>query len=128
MANPEQAEVIEDQREQLMKKIEDMQRSSAGNEFKPFDDENLKKNLGAVGSVGSVRGRITLDNCREAFTYIPWTEGQVAAGKQVTEALIAAAETVLRVVPESPLRTRAINGLFDARMIANAAITHGGKF
>lgn len=72
--------------------------------------------------------RMTVENVREAFTYAPWDQEQVDAGKQVTEALIAAAETILHVVPESPLRTRAINGLFDARMIANAAITHRGKF
>lgn len=81
-----------------------------------------------VGSQRPLSARMTVDNVREAFTYAPWDQEQVDAGKQVTEALIAAAETILRVVPESPLRTRAINGLFDARMIANAAITHRGKF
>lgn len=88
----------------------------------------LAKASAGVGSQRAVDARMILGNVREAFTYAPWDQSQVAAGREVTEAFIAAAEVVFRMVPESPLRTRAIDGLFDARMIANAAITHRGKF
>lgn len=72
--------------------------------------------------------RFTLENVEEAFSYKSWTPEQVAAGKEVTAALIQAAKKILLYIPESPLRTRALNMLFDARMVANAAITHEGRF
>lgn len=72
--------------------------------------------------------RLSLTNVREAFTYQPWDANQQARGKAVTEALINAAEAVLQAVPECPTRTRALNNLVDARMLANAAITHEGRY
>lgn len=72
--------------------------------------------------------RLTLDNVETAFTYHPWNLDQKDDGDQVREALITAAKTILRNVPESPTRTRALNCLVDARMLANAAITHRGRF
>ena len=72
--------------------------------------------------------RLSLDNVERAFTYQPWNEDQTRRGREVTAALIEAAKTILRNVPECPTRTRALNNLVDARMIANAAITHDGLF
>lgn len=72
--------------------------------------------------------RITLDNVEEAFTFQSWKEDQQDAGKAVREALVGAARVILNYVPESPLRTRALNNLVDARMLANAAITFKGRF
>lgn len=72
--------------------------------------------------------RMTLDTVREVFTYQPWNPDQQDRGRAVTEALIHAAESILRAVPECPTRTRALNNLVDARMLANAAITHDGKY
>jgi hypothetical protein len=72
--------------------------------------------------------RITLENVDEAMRYHPWGREQLEAGEQCREALTAAIKTILRTVPESPLRTRAINKIVDARMIANAAITFRGRF
>lgn len=65
---------------------------------------------------------------RELFTYSPWDEEQAKSGDEVRESLIVAFDTVLQHVPPSPTRTRALNHLIDARMLANAAITHRGKY
>lgn len=72
--------------------------------------------------------RVTLNNVDDVFRYHQWDPGQQDAGNQVRDALIAAAKVILRTVPESPSRTRALNHLIDARMVANAAITFGGRF
>lgn len=72
--------------------------------------------------------RLTLANVEAAFTYQPWNAEQVSAGDEVRSALMKAAQVILARVPESPLRTRALNNLIDARMIANAAITFAGRF
>lgn len=72
--------------------------------------------------------RINEKNVEEAFQYQPWNDQQVAAGAEVRAALVTAAKAILKGVPETPLRTRALNALVDARMLANAAITFNGKF
>ena len=72
--------------------------------------------------------RLSLDNVEHAFTYHPWNEDQQRRGKEVTAALIAAAKAIITNVPECPTRTRALNNLIDARMLANAAITHDGRY
>lgn len=72
--------------------------------------------------------RLSLSNVVDAFTYQPWDPGQADAGDQVREVLTAAARVILRTVPESPMRTRALNDLIDARMKANAAISFRGRF
>lgn len=72
--------------------------------------------------------RLSLGNVEHAFTYQPWSEDQIGRGREVTQALIHAAKTILRNVPECPTRTRALNNLIDARMLANAAITHDGLY
>jgi len=72
--------------------------------------------------------RLGLGNVEDVFRYQPWNEDQQTRGKAVTEALIDAAKTILRNVPECPTRTRALNNLIDARMLANAAITHDGRY
>jgi hypothetical protein len=78
------------------------------------------------GPWGSVP--LTLDNVDECFTFKPWTPAQIADGKQVVDALIAAAKVILRVVPAGPDRTVALRKLREARMDANSAITHDGRF
>ncbi len=72
--------------------------------------------------------RLSLNNVEHVFTYQPWNEDQIARGREVTQALIQAAKTILQNVPECPMRTRALNNIIDARMIANAAITHDGLY
>jgi hypothetical protein len=72
--------------------------------------------------------RITEANVDETFQYQPWNEEQQKAGHEVRDALVTAAKAMLKNIPETPLRTRALNALVDARMLANAAITFNGKF
>jgi len=72
--------------------------------------------------------RLSLDNVEHAFTYHAWNDDQKKRGAEVTGDLIEAAKSILRNVPECPMRTRALNNLIDARMIANAAITHDGRY
>lgn len=62
----------------------------------------------------------------DLFTYHPWDEQQRLAGDNVRDALKAAYKAVLLNVPSSPTRTRALNGIVDIRMLANAAITFEG--
>lgn len=72
--------------------------------------------------------RLSLQNVEHAFTYTQWNEEQVRRGCDVAATLIAAAKAILANVPECPTRTRALNNLIDARMLANAAITHDGLY
>lgn len=72
--------------------------------------------------------RLNEKNVDEAFQYQPWNALQQEAGNHVREALANAAKAIIANVPETPLRTRALNDLIDARMKANAAITFNGKF
>lgn len=67
--------------------------------------------------------RVTKENVKAVFTYQPWTPEQTARGEAVRNKLIDAVDTILDVVLECPARTRAINALVDARMLANSAIS-----
>lgn len=58
-----------------------------------------------------------------AFEYQPWGEEQRKSGELVRKALSTAVKVIVAECPPSPTRTRAINACFDARMLANAAIT-----
>jgi hypothetical protein len=62
-----------------------------------------------------------------AFEYQPWDEAQSNSGRLVRNALATAVKVIVTEVPPGPTRTRAINMCFDARMLANAAITFRGK-
>jgi len=61
-----------------------------------------------------------------AFEYQPWDEAQVNSGRLVRKALATAVKVIVQEVPPCPTRTRAINMCFDARLLANAAITFKG--
>lgn len=63
-----------------------------------------------------------------AFEYHQWTDEQVAAGKKIREALANAVKAIVAGAPPSPDRSAAIRKCRDARMDANSAITHGGKY
>lgn len=64
----------------------------------------------------------------DAFEYHPWSPDQVAKGKEVREALAKAVKVIVANVPPGPDRTVAIRKIREARMDANSAITHGGKY
>lgn len=64
----------------------------------------------------------------DAFNYTPWNADQVKKGTLVREALAAAVKVIVAEVPPSADRTTAIRKLREARMDANSAITHGGRY
>lgn len=64
----------------------------------------------------------------DAFEYHPWNPDQVNAGKHVRKALAEAVKILVEYVPPCPDRTTAIRKLREARMDANSAITHAGKY
>lgn len=64
----------------------------------------------------------------DAFEYHPWTPEMVEHGKFVRQALAHAVKTIVAHVPPGPDRTVAIRKIREARMDANSAITHGGKY
>ncbi len=64
----------------------------------------------------------------DAFEYHKWTDMQVAAGSKIRKALADAVKAIIEGAPPSPDRTVAIRKIREARMDANSAITHGGKY
>lgn len=63
----------------------------------------------------------------ELFTYRPWDEEQEMQGAKVNKHLQEAYLAIVMHVPPSPSRTRALNMITDARMLANQAITFKGE-
>ena len=63
-----------------------------------------------------------------AFQYQPWTPAQVAAGENIRKALADAVKAIVAGAPPSADRSAAIRKCREARMDANSAITHGGKY
>ena len=64
----------------------------------------------------------------DQYNYHPWDTEQVLQGKAVVAALKAAALAIVANVPPSADRSAALRKLREARMDANSAITHGGKY
>lgn len=64
----------------------------------------------------------------DAFDYHPWTPEMVEGGKAVRVALASAVKVIIQHIPPGPDRTVAIRKIREARMDANSAITHGGKY
>lgn len=64
----------------------------------------------------------------DLFEYHPWDAEQQSRGSDVRHALANAVKALIANVPPCPTRTRAINHIVDARMLANAAITFKGKY
>jgi hypothetical protein len=64
----------------------------------------------------------------DAFEYHRWSPEMIEAGKRVRAALVLAVLQIIRDVPPGPDRTVAIRKIREARMDANSAITHGGKY
>jgi hypothetical protein len=62
------------------------------------------------------------------FEYHPWDSEKIAKGKRVREALENASLVIIENVPPSPDRSVALRKLREARMDANSAITHDGKY
>lgn len=64
----------------------------------------------------------------DAFDYHPWTPAQIESGTRVRRVLAAAIKQIILDVPPGPDRTVAIRKIREARMDANSAITHAGKY
>jgi len=64
----------------------------------------------------------------DMFEYHNWTGEQQEAGRLVRLALATAVKVVLNNAPPSADRSTAIRKIREARMDANSAITHGGKY
>lgn len=64
----------------------------------------------------------------DAFEYHPWTDEQMSAGVLIREALATAVRVIVKNAPPSPDRSAAIRKCREARMDANSAITHKGKY
>jgi hypothetical protein len=64
----------------------------------------------------------------DAFEYHKWTPEQVEAGIAIRRALADAVKAIIAGAPPSPDRSAAIRKCREARMDANSAITHGGKY
>jgi len=64
----------------------------------------------------------------DAFEYHPWSDEQVLKGKMVRSALSDAVKMIVSQVPPGPDRSAAIRKIREARMDANSAITHGGRY
>lgn len=77
----------------------------------------------ATGATPEVIGEV-----RNLFEYHPWDKEQGDKGEAVRNALASAYRAIIESVPPCPTRTRALNMLTDARMLANAAITFKGRY
>jgi hypothetical protein len=64
----------------------------------------------------------------DAFEYHKWDDAKVAAGNRVRTALAEAVKVIVANAPPSPDRSSAIRLIRQARMEANSAITHAGKY
>lgn len=64
----------------------------------------------------------------DMFEYHQWDNEQIAKGNRVREALANAMRVIIANVPESPDRSVAIRKIREARMDANSAISHHGKY
>lgn len=89
--------------------------------------------MGQDKAYGSAAGRdyaqeVTLENSAVVMAYQPWDPDQRSAGDQVREALTIAVNTILRAVPRGKYRTKAVDGILQARMDANAGISFRGMF
>lgn len=64
----------------------------------------------------------------DIFEYHPWDDNQRLKGERVRQALADAFKIIVENVPPSADRSTALRKLREARMDANSAITHGGKY
>jgi hypothetical protein len=64
----------------------------------------------------------------DAFDYHKWTDEQTIAGSKIRTALADAVKAIVAGAPPCPDRSSAIRKIREARMDANSAITHAGKY
>lgn len=71
---------------------------------------------------------ITDDEVRDIMDYHKWSDEQIKTGQAIREAIGVALKVIINTVPPCPDRSVAIRKLREARMDANSAITHNGKY
>lgn len=64
----------------------------------------------------------------DQYEYHQWSDRKKGQGVVIREALERAALTIIANAPPSPDRSAALRKLREARMDANSAITHDGKY
>lgn len=64
----------------------------------------------------------------DVFLYQPWSDEMTARGTRIREALAEAVKVLIANAPPCPDRSAAIRKIREARMDANSAITHAGKY
>ena len=64
----------------------------------------------------------------DAFEYHTWNDDQCVRGGLIRTALAQAVKTIVLNAPAGPDRAVAIRKIREARMDANSAITHNGKY
>lgn len=85
-------------------------------------------NLNQATAKDELEKQQVVDMLDDQYTYHPWTEQQIKDGMKVRDALKAAALAIIEVVPPGPDRSTALRKLREARMDANSAITHNGRY
>jgi hypothetical protein len=71
---------------------------------------------------------ITDEEVKDIMDYHKWSEEQIKTGQAIREAIGVALKVIICTVPPCADRSAAIRKLRDARMDANSAITHNGKY
>jgi hypothetical protein len=64
----------------------------------------------------------------DAFEYHRWDDQQEKQGAAIREALATAVKVIVANAPPCPDRSAAIRKLREARMDANSAISHHGRY
>lgn len=69
-----------------------------------------------------------MDTVNDQYTYHPWDEEKIIKGQRVRTALQDASLVIIENVPPGPDRSTALRKLREARMDANSALTHNGRY
>jgi|HubBroStandDraft_2_1064218.scaffolds.fasta_scaffold10684_2 hypothetical protein len=64
----------------------------------------------------------------EAFEFKTWSAAEIERGARIRTALADAVKAIIANAPPCPTRTIAIRKCMEARMDANSAITHNGRY
>lgn len=68
------------------------------------------------------------EEVKDIMDYHKWSDEQIKIGQAISESIGAALKIIINTVPPCADRSAAIRKLRDARMDANSAITHNGKY
>jgi len=83
--------------------------------------------LGQLNRITDAAPEALDESVKDLFTFRPWSQEQIDRGQVIKDALAEAYKAILLNAPCSPSRTRALNCVTDARMLANQSISFGGE-